>query len=126
MQTWNRSSTRKSEYWNGLKEKYNLIFVAPIGNNKVTSSFPADVAIQVGACSISDKGTINILSFSGKSEYLELVNFMGYLNGTSFAAPYTAGMIALYLQKFGIDRTQGEAFEYLKAHCKDLGALGRE
>ena len=66
-----------SAFWNGLKEKYNLIFVTVIGNNKVTSAFPADVAIQVGACGLSDSGQIKVLSFSGKSQYLEFVNSWG-------------------------------------------------
>ena len=118
----------KSAYWQKLIDKYNVILVTPVGNEgvkRITSAFPKDVAIYVGACGLSDSGVAKVQYYSGRGEEVDFVNFTGFLNGTSFSAPYTAGMIALLLQK-NPNMTWLEAKEYLKTHRKDLEKDGHD
>lgn len=118
----------KSAFWQRLIDKYNVILVTPVGNEgveRITSAFPKDVAIYVGACGLSDSGVVKVQNYSGRGEEVDFVNFTGFLNGTSFAAPYTAGMIALLLQK-NPNMTWLEAKEYLKMHSKDLEKDGHD
>jgi subtilisin family serine protease len=68
---------------------------------------------------------VKVQNYSGRGEEVDFVNFTGFLNGTSFAAPYTAGMIALLLQK-NPNMTWLEAKEYLKMHSKDLETDGHD
>jgi subtilisin family serine protease len=118
----------KSAFWQRLIDKYNVILVTPSGNEgvkRITSAFPKSVAIYVGACGLSDSGVVKVKNYSGRGEEVDFVNFTGNLEGTSFAAPYTAGMIALLLQK-NPNMTWLEAKEYLKMHSKDLETDGHD
>ena len=114
-----------SAYWNRLKELYNLIFFTAAGNEgsqDIGGSFPADVAMYIGAVSLSGQN-VTVKNYSSRGDELALCNFTSYLEGTSFSAPYTAGMAAVILQKYN-DMTHDQMFQYLKACCLDICALG--
>lgn len=118
----------ESKFWNDLKEKYNLIFFNSAGNDGEEGcggAFPPDVAIYVGACTLSDKGKVNRAGYSAVGKQLDFMTFTGVWSGTSFAAPYLAGMAALLVQK-NPSITQEEVYEYFKEHSMDFGDEGRD
>lgn len=118
----------KSKYWNALKDKYNLIFFTSAGNEgsaDIGGAFPDAVAMYIGACSISGSGAIVRKNYSSIGKEVDFVNFTGYLEGTSFAAPYTAGMAALVLQRWP-DMTHDHVYAYLKSISKDLDDTGHD
>lgn len=112
----------ESKYWNNLKTRYNLVIFNSSGNdgsNGCGGAIPPDVALYIAACTLT-KGKPRRANYSSIGIENDFINFTGVWNGTSFAAPYTAGMAALLKQRFGKDITQEEVFEYLKVISKDL------
>ena len=115
--------TKESTFWNGLKEKYNLVFFNSAGNDGTKGldcAFPADVAYYTGA--INSK--FARLSYSSIGKYLDFMNFVSYLNGTSFASPYTGGEASLIAARYDDDMTDEEIFKFLVMICKDLEKTG--
>ena len=118
-------NTPVSKFFNSLKEKYGLIFFSLAGNDgesEIGGLFPPDVAIYIGACAITDGGTIRRSRYSSVGEELDFMNFTGWQSGTSFSAPYTAGMALDILQRYKMN--QDEMYKYLKMICYDLGNAG--
>ena len=118
----------KSAYWQKLIDKYNVILVTPVGNEgveRITSAFPKSVAIYVGACGLSDSGVVKVKNYSGRGEEVDFVNFTGNLEGTSFAAPYTAGMVALLRQRYG-EMSDEEVYKYLVMISQDMNEEGKD
>lgn len=119
--------TKESKFWNDLKKKYNLIFFNSAGNdgldddgNSLDCAFPADVAHYTGG--INSKFVR--VNYSSIGEYLDFMNFMSYLNGTSFASPYTAGEGSLITARYDDDMTDEELFKFFVMICKDLEKTG--
>jgi hypothetical protein len=61
--------------------------------------------------------------YSSVGEEMDFSNFTLWFSGTSFSCPYTAGMAALILEKFG-DMSQGEMYSVLKKNSVDIGDEG--
>lgn len=117
------TGTKESKFWNDLKKKYNLIFFNSAGNDGhdgLDCAFPADVAHYTGGISRNFKR----VNYSSIGEYLDFMNFMSYLNGTSFASPYTAGEGSLITARYDDDMTDEELFKFLVMICKDLEKVG--
>ena len=113
--------------WKDLVEKYNLVLVNSAGNDGtdgINSWFPYEHSIQVGAVSLVD-GKPRVTHYSSIGEEVDFTNFTLWLTGTSFACPYTAGMIALLIGRYG-DLTQNEVYQMLKRNAVDLGAQGKD
>jgi len=120
-----RKGTPISMYWNNLKAKYGLIFFSLAGNfgtSSIGGTLPPDVAIYIGACAMTDSGTIRRSNYSAVGNVLSFMNFTGWQSGTSFSAPYTAGMALDILQRYKMN--QDEMYKYLKMICYDLGNAG--
>ena len=109
--------TLMSKFYNEQKKKHNLIFFSCAGNegcDGVTSMIPEDVAILVGACSVSTgKPKMKYYSSLGEVGQVDFSDFTGVQEGTSFSNPYLAGKAALLVGRYG-DMSQDEIFEYFK------------
>jgi hypothetical protein len=127
-----------SKYANIFDEVY---FVAASGNSgEQEYNYPSshDKCLSVGACGY-DPST-KVVSRVGYSTYnnkLDIVNFTGVetptygkFGGTSCSAPYTTGMIALYMQMFktvnGRKPTIKEVNDYVFTHCIDAESIGKD
>lgn len=117
-------------------EAKGIIVVAAAGNTgDTTLNYPAvyDNVVSVGAtdqnnniASFSTRGdTINVVAPGDKvvSTYLNGIYANG--SGTSQAAPYVAGMIALYEQAYP-DKSAKEIVDMLYTNSLDLGSPGRD
>ena len=116
-----------SEFWQPLKEKYNLIFFVSAGNEGSEGrdcGFPPAIAILVGACHLKDGKPTRDWWYSSVDEEVDFIDFRGEWSGTSFAAPYLCGKAALLVQKYGQQITQDEVYEYFKSHAQDLEEEG--
>jgi hypothetical protein len=116
-----------SQFWKPLKEKYNLIFFNSAGNegeDGIDVGLPADIAILVAACHLSNGKPTRDWWYSSVGEEVDFIDFRGEWNGTSFASPYLCGKAALLVQKYGQQITQDEVYEYFKTHAEDLEEEG--
>lgn len=121
------AGTKKGEYWNDLKKRYNLVIVTIAGNHsdsRIGGVFPPDVAMLLGACNFV-KGKPKRAAYSSVGEILDFMQFTGIWSGTSFSAPYFAGMCALLLQS-NPKLTQQEIFDYFVNNAEDLEEKGRD
>ena len=126
------ADTSASHFWLPLKKKYNLIFFNSAGNEgadedgeSLCASFPADIAWYTGAVSLSGGRPVRC-SYSSMGQDLDFMNFTGYLNGTSFASPYTAGEAGLIAARYDEDMTDEEFGKFMVMISKDLGDAGFE
>jgi hypothetical protein len=83
-------------------------------------------------------GTFNPEYYSSVSEYVDFSSMICYVpttigtavpfNGTSCAAPFISGMIALvndfFYQKIGRPLSFDEIYEFIKSNCKDITSTG--
>ena len=116
-----------SDFWKPLKEKYNLIFFNSAGNEGsegIDAGLPADIAILVAACHLSNGKPTRDWWYSSVHEEVDFIDFRGEWNGTSFASPYLCGKAALLVQKYGPQLTQEDVYEYFKTHAQDLEEEG--
>lgn len=121
------SGRADSKFWNELKDRYNLtIFncAGNIGSDGVSSAFPVDISHQIAACGLSN-GKPRRDSYSSIGEEVDFCNFRGFYNGTSFAAPYTAGEAVLIKERYG-DISDEEIFKYLCFISEDMETVGKD
>lgn len=116
----------KGEYWERLKYKYGLILLNSAGNDgRKDRDYTKNVALMIGAVRFDGKGGVVREGYSTTAYGIDFADFAGAESGTSFAAPYLAGKIALLLQKYG-DKTQEQMVELLKSCCMDLDEPGED
>jgi len=116
-----------SKFWNGIKERNNVTIFNSAGNEGsegTTGAFPPDVAIYLAAANLV-KGRPVRANYSSIGDAVDFINFTGDFTGTSFAAPYTAGMIALLRQRYG-EMSDEEVYKYLVMICKDMNEDGKD
>lgn len=116
-----------TKMWESLVEKYNLVLFNSAGNDSsdgVSSSLPYEYSMQIGAVNLVD-GTPKIAYYSSIGEEVDFTNFTLWFSGTSFACPYTAGMCALLISRYG-DLTQEEVYQMLKRNTVDIGEQGKD
>lgn len=116
------SGQPESAFWNNLKEKYNLIFFNSAGNDgyeydgdSLDCSFPSDVALYITGMTSSAFAT-----YSSCGDEVDFCDYVGFLNGTSFAAPYTAAKARLLKALYGFDMTQDEITKYFIMCAVDM------
>lgn len=116
-----------TEFWQPLKEKYNLIFFVAAGNEGTEGrdcGFPPAIAILVGACGFINGKPVRD-NYSSIDEEIDFVDFRGDgTMGTSFASPYLCGKAALLVQKYGNHITQDFVYQYFKDHAEDMEEVG--
>lgn len=121
-----RTGTAISDFWNDLKERYNLLMFNSGGNDgddgMQGGAFPVDVAIYVGGVYLTN-GQPKRYTTSSIGDEIDFVDFMGVWFGTSFSAPYTLGKSEVLRQKYP-DMTQDDVYEYFKKNAYDMGAEG--
>jgi hypothetical protein len=113
-------------YWQNLIDKYNIVLVAPAGNQGtkgVTCAFPDKVSFIVGAVGLSDRGIINPKTYTGQGSEVDFAYFTGDQEGTSFATPRLLGVLGLLCSRFG-DKTWKELYEMCKVLAKDVDLTG--
>lgn len=121
--------------------KQGILVVASAGNSGNSAgtdnsmAYPAryDSVISVGATDANNRRT----NFSSTGVYLDVMapgkgitstylnNSYGTGDGTSQAAPYVSGMLALLKEKFPI-KSSGELRHLLESNVMDLGVKGRD
>ena len=97
------------------------------GENGLTFLAKRNSAISVGAVLLKD-GKIEVADYSSRGKNLDVMSFSGHdggkLQGTSFAAPLFAGMIALLLEKSNKKLNQQDILNVIKKHSQDLEIKG--
>lgn len=119
-------------YIRDVQKKHNVVFINSAGNDgddddheTLGTYWSFDTAMVIGAVRLMGGTTPLRASYSSVGQELDFVNFTLYFNGTSFSAPYTAGMVALIMSRYK-SMTYSEAYEYLRSNCKDFGGIGRD
>lgn len=121
-----KDSAGYRELWKRLVKEYNLIICNAAGNygaEGVKSDIPAEHSMQIGAVTLVD-GKPRITYYSSIGEEVDFANFTLWLSGTSFSSPYTAGMCALLVERYGKQITQDEVYAMLKRDACDAGEPG--
>lgn len=116
-----------SKFWEGIKERNNVSIFNSAGNEGsegTSGAFPSDVAIYLAAANLV-KGRPVRANYSSIGDAVDFINFTGDFSGTSFAAPYTAGMAALLKQRYG-EMSDEEVFKYLVMISKDMHEEGKD
>lgn len=116
-----------SKFWNGIKERNNVSIFNSAGNEGskgTTGAFPPDVAHYIAAANLV-KGKPVRAGYSSIGEAVDFINFTGDFTGTSFAAPYTAGMVALLRQRYG-EMPDEEVYKYLVMISQDMNEEGKD
>jgi subtilisin family serine protease len=129
-------------FHNLLKELYrlNIPVVCAMGNyGDSYSCFPAEYPETIGVASYrKDRNISNFSSRSGSTDFAlpgenvlttTLNNQYSIVNGTSFAAPFLAGLLAIVLseaKKKNIQYTLEQLANLLVQSCDDYGPLGKD
>lgn len=116
-----------------------VVVVCAAGNDGGAVNYPAAFAETIGvgavdrngnACDFSCRGREIVVAAPGQDITSTWLND-GYatLTGTSMAAPFVSGVLALYVseqKKEGKPINQGEMLKALQATCRDAGEPGRD
>ncbi len=146
--------TNNSNYYgftsSAIKDKYEstyangMVHFAAAGNfASPTIVYPASIPIVNAVAALNESGTLTFFSnwgvgldFSapgidvlttdrtGDDGYVSGGDYV-FVNGTSFASPYTAGVAALVLSQ-NPSLTSAQVERIMQCSCKDLGDLGYE
>jgi len=117
----------------------NVTLITSAGNEGergLSDAATLDTWISVGACTLIN-GKPKRTHYSSIGEKLDVCGFSGlylsagrYVHGTSFSAPWVAGMLALWFQwhkeKYGRYPTPEESLGFLKENAKDLLEPGHD
>lgn len=127
-------------------KSYGTTFVCSAGNSGDRGVSPyaqSGVWIAVGAVALTDRGDINLTSYSSTGEEVDFVQFsevythdivnknrLMHLGGTSFSSPLLTGMLAL-VQQFFIEKTGGalnqrQLYKFMVNNSIDLGQVGKD
>lgn len=126
-----RKTTGNSEsiFFNNLKDKYKLVFFNSAGNDGsegAGGSFPSDVAYYIAACTIGRNGKPVRARYSAIDDVVDFCTFVGIWSGTSFAAPYLAGISTRLKKRYGLDMSHEEIGEYFRMISQDMESSGED
>jgi subtilisin len=121
-------------------ERLNIPVICAMGNyGENYSCFPADYPETIGVTSYrKDRNISNFSSRSNDADFAlpgedilttNLNNQYSIVNGTSFAAPFLSGLVAIILseaKKKNIVYTTKQIKELLIQTCKDYGPIGKD
>lgn len=122
----------KNKYIEDIISKYvddgSLTICCATGNkgSKGDLGMYGDIAISVGSINMNNQGKIDLNSYSGRGEVGEVttVGFNMTGEGTSAATPFIAGMVALFMNKYG-KMSQADVIKHLIVNnSMDLGKEG--
>ena len=110
-----------TKYYKDLRERYGLMLFNAAGNDGEdgvrAGGLPETESLYVGACTLGADGKPFMHKYSSIGTKPEDVDFTTFVrvgqNGTSFAAPYLAGIAALLKQRYGFS-SNSEAHAYFK------------
>jgi len=105
------------KFWGNLRDKYNLFLNQSSGNKTVGASIPHSVCTWWTQVNFDRYGRVIKAPLIADGEQIDLAMFTSFLNGSSFASPYGAGMEALIISRYGdygLNMSHAEMFEYLK------------
>lgn len=108
--------TEVSDFWNEIGDKYDIYFVNSGGNDDirptVNSAFPLDVATQCAARTSKGYRTYSSEGVSDTEYDIDFCEFVGYQNGTSFAAPGHAQKARMVKQRYGRHMCYDEVYQF--------------
>lgn len=110
----------KAVWLREMRDKYNLVLTCSAGNadeQPINNSFYG-AAVVVNGCKL--EGNTPVWGHYARDKDIDFCAFTAGLVGTSFAAPFTAGLAGLLVNRFP-GWTQGDVYEYFLEHCEDLG-----
>lgn len=109
-------------YWKGLCDQYGVIILNAIGNEGskgASCMFPSLASKYICACGLSSGGKPVKKSYSSIDFEADYMNFTGYLEGTSFSCPWTAGEAADIIGRYnGLNPL--ETIWFFDAICQDV------
>lgn len=113
------------KYWKSVQDRYNVIIFNSTGNDGEYidgTPFSFETSIQVGAMMVRS-GNLERAYYSNGGEQTDFMALTFGYTGTSFSAPFLAGMAALICSRLG-DLTFAEMYNYLKHYSLDFGKVG--
>jgi len=111
------------QFWEEIREKYNLcIFSCSANDGEKDKDMERFVGWQVGAL-VKRNGQYTRAGYSNGGPGLDFIESVGWYSGTSSATPFLAGKCALLLSRYP-NMKYTEVYEYMKAHCVDMGDEG--
>jgi len=125
---------RSSKHYLNLSDE--VFIVASSGNSGVQEyHYPAAIDKCLAVSATHDG--VTVANYSTVNDKVDIVNFSGvrlksgyYYYGTSCSAPYTTGMLALYMSQYksmyGRKPMVGEVTEYVVENCKDVLEKGKD
>jgi len=116
-----------------------VILVCAAGNDGGAVNYPAAFSETIAVGAVNNKGDACEFSSRGKEIAVAapgqditstwLANGYATISGTSMAAPFVAGVLALYLSEQKADGqkvTHADVIKALGQTCRDVGAVGRD